>query len=79
MLASRYGGSMRRSPSDRLPQLFLRHFPHKYVVVDRHSTFEGAEDYQKLLEFGADLPLAFGSPLSNASYTFDLWQSKALN
>lgn len=51
----------------------------KYVVVARGKTFLGMENYRKILEFGQDLPLVFGAPLSDRSYTFDLWQSKALD
>lgn len=51
---------------------------HKYVVVDRDDEFIGREDYRKILEFGSDLPLVFGSPLADRPYAFDLWQSNAL-
>ena len=51
----------------------------KYVVVSRGKTFLGMENYRKILEFGQDLPLAFGAPLSDKSYTFDLWQSNSLD
>lgn len=50
---------------------------HKYAVVDRDDEFIGREDYRKILEFGSDLPLVFGSPLADRPYTFDLWQSNA--
>ncbi len=52
---------------------------HKYVVVRRHSSFEGMDDYRKVLEFGDDLPLVLGSTLANKSYAFDLWQSQRLD
>jgi len=51
---------------------------HKYVVVDRDVPFAGADGYRKVVELGADLPLVFGSRLSNKPYAFDLWQSNAL-
>lgn len=49
---------------------------HRYVVVRRGEPFPGTESYEKLSEFGADLPLVLGSPLSDRPYAFDLWQSK---
>lgn len=51
---------------------------HKYVVVHRGAAFAGADGYRKILEFGSDLPLVFGSPLADRPYAFDLWQSNAL-
>jgi hypothetical protein len=51
---------------------------HKYVVVHRGGAFAGADSYRKILEFGSDLPLVFGSRLADRPYTFDLWQSTAL-
>ncbi|WP_296336297.1 glycosyltransferase family 39 protein [Reyranella sp.] len=51
---------------------------HKYVVVDRDASFAGADGYRKIDGFGAELPLVFGSRLSNKPYDFDLWQSNAL-
>lgn len=50
---------------------------HKYVVVHRGVDFAGSHGYRKILEFGSDLPLVFGSPLADRPYTFDLWQSNA--
>ncbi len=51
---------------------------HKYVVVDRNVTFDGADGYRKIIELGTELPLVFGSRLADRSYTFDLWQSNSL-
>ncbi|MSP74812.1 MAG: hypothetical protein EXR12_01615 [Rhodospirillaceae bacterium] len=51
---------------------------HKYVVVHRGIEFAGSDGYRKILEFGSDLPLVFGSRLADRSYTLDLWQSNAL-
>ncbi|MDP1909083.1 MAG: hypothetical protein Q8K85_12345, partial [Hyphomicrobium sp.] len=51
---------------------------HKYVVVHRGAQFAGADGYRKILEFGSDLPLVFGSRLADRPYTLDLWQSNAL-
>jgi 4-amino-4-deoxy-L-arabinose transferase-like glycosyltransferase len=51
---------------------------HKYVVFARGVPFAGIENYHKVVDFGADLPLVFGSRLSDRSYAFDLWQSNAL-
>jgi hypothetical protein len=51
---------------------------HKFVVVVRGRMFAGQEDYRKIVEFGADLPLVFGSRLSDRPYSFDLWQSNSL-
>lgn len=51
---------------------------HKYVVVHRGTEFAGSDGYRRILEFGSDLPLVFGSRLADRPYTFDLWQSEAL-
>ncbi|MCA0304544.1 MAG: glycosyltransferase family 39 protein [Proteobacteria bacterium] len=51
----------------------------KYVVVPRGKTFLGMENFRKVGEFGDELPLVFGAPLSDKSYTFDLWKSKSLD
>jgi 4-amino-4-deoxy-L-arabinose transferase-like glycosyltransferase len=51
-------------------------YRHRYVVVRRGELFPETENYVKLGEFGAALPVVLGSPLSDRSYTFDLWQSK---
>lgn len=51
---------------------------HKYVVVHHGAEFAGSDGYRKILEFGSDLPLVFGSRLADRPYTFDLWQSDAL-
>ena len=47
----------------------------RYVVVSRGKSFRGMENYRKILEFGQELPLVFGRPLTDKSYTFDLWRS----
>jgi 4-amino-4-deoxy-L-arabinose transferase-like glycosyltransferase len=49
---------------------------HIYVAVDRGDSFPGMEAYVKLVEFGSALPKVMGSPLSDKSYEFDLWQSR---
>ena len=51
----------------------------KYVVMARGKPFTGMENYRKVREFGADLPMVFGSSLSDRAYTFDLWQSRSMD
>jgi hypothetical protein len=52
---------------------------HKYVVMDRDRPFDGSQDYEKIAEFGSDLPPVLGASLTNKSYSFDLWRSKLID